>query len=145
MEKTIELDIPLLAPDIDDMQDGCLPQLEAALQNQRGILRAHIKENKQTSQLCLHYDPNLISLGTVQRIAREGGSRVTTRYRHETIPFMGMDAADAATGLTQSLEKLPGMLPASINSAAGLAFVGLDWAAVGAVARSTVLRQIARR
>lgn len=126
VEKTIELDIPLLAPDIDDVQDGCLNHLETALQNQRGILRAHIKEEKEPFQLCLHYDPNLISLGSVQRIAREAGSRFTTRYRHETIPFAGMDAADAAIGLTQSLEKLPGMLHANVNYAAGLAFVAYD-------------------
>ncbi|VAW43452.1 Lead, cadmium, zinc and mercury transporting ATPase; Copper-translocating P-type ATPase, partial [hydrothermal vent metagenome] len=126
MEKTIELDIPLLVPDINDMQDDCLPQLEAALQNQRGILRAHIKEGKESPQLCLHYDPNLISLGTVQRIAREAGSNFTNRYRHETIPFAGMDAADAATGLVQSLEKLPGMLHANVNYAAGLLFVAYD-------------------
>jgi Cd2+/Zn2+-exporting ATPase len=126
MEKTIELDIPLLTPDIDDTQDDCLCHLESALQNQRGILRAHIKYDKKPPQLCLHYNPNLISLATVQRIAREAGSAFTNRYRHETIPFAGMDTADAATGLAQSLEKLPGMLHASVNYAAGLAFIAYD-------------------
>ncbi len=126
MEKTIELDIPLVAPDIDDVPDGCLCHLEAAMQNQRGILRAHVKYDKEPPQLCLHYDPNLISLTAVQRIAHEAGSEFTNRYRHETIPFSGMDAADAATGLAQSLEKLPGMLHASVNYAAGLAFVAYD-------------------
>ncbi|MFQ5433437.1 MAG: heavy metal translocating P-type ATPase, partial [Anaerolineae bacterium] len=126
MEKTIELDIPLVAPGIDDVQDGCLCHLEAALQNQRGILRAHVKYDQEPPQLCLHYDPNLISLTAVQRIAHEAGSAFTNRYRHETIPFSGMDAADAATGLAQSLEKLPGMLHASVNYAAGLAFVAFD-------------------
>ncbi|VAW34090.1 Lead, cadmium, zinc and mercury transporting ATPase; Copper-translocating P-type ATPase, partial [hydrothermal vent metagenome] len=41
-------------------------------------------------------------------------------------PFAGMDAADAATGLVQSLEKLPGMLHANVNYAAGLLFVAYD-------------------
>ncbi len=126
MEKTIELDIPLVAPDIDDAQDGCLCHLETALQNQRGILRAHVKYDQEPPQLCLHYDPNLISLTAVQRIAQKTGSDFTSRYRHETIPFSGMDAADAATGLAHSLEKLPGMLHASVNYAAGLAFVAYD-------------------
>ncbi|MFQ5433744.1 MAG: heavy-metal-associated domain-containing protein, partial [Anaerolineae bacterium] len=37
-----------------------------------------------------------------------------------------MDASDAATGLVQSLEKLPGMLHTAVNYAAGLAFVAYD-------------------
>jgi len=89
-------------------------------------LRAHIKYDKELLQLCLHYDPNLIPLTAVQRIAREAGGDFTNRYRHETIPFTGMDAADAAIGLAQSLGKLPGMLHASVNYAAGLAFVAYD-------------------
>jgi Cd2+/Zn2+-exporting ATPase len=125
-EKTIELAIPVLAPEIESGHDGCLERLEMALQHHKGILRAHVEYEKAPAQLCIHYDPNLISLAAVQRMAMQAGAEFTERYRHEQIPFAGMDTADAATGLAQQLEELRGMLHASVNYAAGLVFVAYD-------------------
>ena len=126
MEQTIELEIKLIAPDIDDKQDRCLDHLQTTLQNRKGILRAHIKRETESPVLCLHYDPNLVLLTAVQRQARDVGGEFTKRFRHETIPFAGMDAADAATTLEQVLEDLPGVLHGNVNYAAGLAFVAYD-------------------
>ena len=69
MEKTIELEIPLLLPDVKDEQDECLNRLEASLQNQKGILRAHLEREKSPVDLCLHYDPNQLTLSDVKRLA----------------------------------------------------------------------------
>lgn len=124
-EQTVQLDISLLLPDIEDARDECIAMLEQLLVNHRGIQRVHI-ENDANPQLCLHYDPNLVSLSTVQRLAREAGSDFSTRYRHETIPFFGMTNADAAITLADTLGALPGMLHASVNYAAGVAFVAYD-------------------
>lgn len=125
-EKTVEIGIPLLIPDLEDDQDTCLGRLETMLQNRRGILRAHLELEKSPVHLCLHYDPNLVSLPQVQEIAQQAGSEFTARYRHEQIPFTGMAVADAAIGLTESLQQLPGMLHAHTNYAAGLIFVAYD-------------------
>lgn len=62
----------------------------------------------------------------MRRSAHEAGAGLTARYRHEQIPFAGMDAADAAPGLAAALEELPGMLHATVNYAAGLIFVAYD-------------------
>ena len=124
-EKTVELDIPLLLPEIEDKHDHCLENLQSTLIHHKGIYRAHIKEG-QPPRLCIHYDPNLISLAAVERIARDTGNAFTQRYRHERIPFNTPLSADAADLLNRSLEKLPGMLHASVNAAAGLAFVAYD-------------------
>ena len=67
-EKTLELKIPLLIPGLVNHQDNCLEQLENALQNQRGILRAHIENEQDPLILCLHYNPSLISIEDVRRI-----------------------------------------------------------------------------
>lgn len=125
-EQTIQLDIGLLLPEITSVRDDCVAQLEQRLENQRGIQRVHINHDTEPPQLCLHFDPNLISLATVERMARDAGSRFTQRYRHETIPFSGMTTADAAETLTALLNELAGMLHASVNYAAGLAFVAYD-------------------
>jgi len=121
----LQLDLPLILPDMDE-RDRCIQLLTDRLAATKGIQQAHMIRNNGTAQLCLHYDPNLLSLGTVQRLAQETGAQVTDRYRHEQIPFTRMNSADAATSLTQTLEALPGMLHAQVNYAAGLAFVAYD-------------------
>ncbi len=125
-EQTIQLDIPLILPDIEDARDDCLTKLNQMLENHRGIQRVHVNYDADPPQLCLHFDPNLISLATVERMARDAGSSFTNRYRHEAIPFTGMTSADAADSLAALLRDLPGMLHASVNYAAGFAFVAYD-------------------
>lgn len=125
-EKTIKLDIPILLPQLESAKDECVHRLEQELANQRGVLRAHVSYNDEPARLCIHYDPDLISLGAVQRIASAAGAELTGRYPHETIPFTGLDAADAADVLAGELARLPGMLHARVNYAAGLAFVAYD-------------------
>ncbi len=125
-EHTIELDIPLLLPQIENGQDECLEWLVSFLHNRKGILKAHLKQDLSPVALCIHYDPDQVPLASVRRLAQEAGASFTERYRHELLPFAGMDSADAAPALTQSLEALPGMLHAQVNYAAGLAFVAYD-------------------
>ena len=52
MEKTIELDIPLLLPGVEDEKDECLNRLESAFQNQKGILRAHLERGEDQQREC---------------------------------------------------------------------------------------------
>ena len=125
-ESTIQLDIPLLLPEIEDSRDACVTSLENALQVRKGIQRVHVRQDEDPAQLCLHYDPNLISLAAVRRLAKQTGSDFTARYRHERFPVSGMNAADAADVLARILQNLPGMLHASVNYAAGLAYVAYD-------------------
>lgn len=125
-EKTIELDIPLLLPEIESGRDACVHRLERDLENHRGVLRTHVKYNGEPPQLCIHYNPDLILLATVSRIARDAGAELTDRYPHKTIRFSGLDAADVAGSLEDELAGLPGMLHARVNYAAGLAFVAYD-------------------
>lgn len=125
-EKTIELELSLLVPGLTDAQDACLTKLETQLQNRRGILRAHLEREKSPVQLCVHYDPNLMSLTAVQRMAVEAGTEFSQRYRHEQILLDRMNAADAATTLAEVLSKLPGMLHAEVNYAVELIFVAYD-------------------
>lgn len=125
-DHSIQLDIPLLLPEIEDTQDACITQLEKTLQTRKGINRVHMRHETEPAQLCLHYDPNLISLTTVQRLAQEAGSDFTERYRHERIPVSHIGSADGADGLAQVLQKIPGMLHTTVNFAAGLVFVAYD-------------------
>jgi Cd2+/Zn2+-exporting ATPase len=124
-EMEIALDVVL--PDIDEA-DECVQLLPHPLATQRGIETAHIVQKDEGAVLCLHYDPNLVSLPTVQRLATEAGAAISRRYRHEQIPFVGLNVADAGISLERVLANLPGMLHVSVNYAAGLIFVAYDTA-----------------
>ncbi len=130
-EYTVELEIPLLLPEISDEQDSCLDWLESALHARKGILKAHLKRERSPVALCIHYDPNLIALASVRRMAEQAGSEFANRYLHDQIPLTGMDHADMAGTLSQVLAGLPGMLHAQVNYAAGLAFVAYDTTRLG--------------
>ncbi len=125
--KKIQLDLPLLLPDID-AKDDCVTLLSHWLEPIKGIEQAHLVNHDSPGgpKLCLHYDPNLVSLGRVERLAQEAGIGITSRYRHEQIPISPLTAADAAEVITGALAALPGMLHATINYAAGIAFVAYD-------------------
>ncbi len=125
-EKIVEIAVPLLLPEVQDARDACLDRLQASMQAHRGILRTHLHPDHDPADLCIHYDPNLISLPAVRRIAETAGSELNNGYHHEEIPFSGLESADAAFFLKQELENLPGMLHASVSYAAGVAFVAYD-------------------
>ncbi len=125
MTEKLQIDLTLLLPDMED-GDACIKLLTDELAHIRGVSQAHIVKENGTAKLCLHYDPNLVSLQKIERLAQDAGAQITHRYRHEAIPLERIPAADAAMTLTQALESLPGMLHAHVNYAAGMAYVAYD-------------------
>jgi Cd2+/Zn2+-exporting ATPase len=142
----LRLNLTVVLPKIDS-EDQCIDLLTKRLAGVRGIEEAHIVRNNGTTELCLHYDPNLVPLAKLERLAIEAGTQISNRYRHETLPFVGLDVADSADSLTQSLETLPGMLHANVNYAAGLIYVAydreqLEWATIETAIRTWGVRLI---
>ncbi len=130
-EKTIQLEIPLLLPELPDAGDSCLVFVQREIEKRKGITYVHVNDEQEPVTLCLHYNPDLISATAVQQFAEQAGSDFTARYRHQQIPFSGIITADAATTLASVLQELPGMLHANVNYAAGLIFVAYDTTRLG--------------
>jgi Cd2+/Zn2+-exporting ATPase len=130
-EKTVELEIALLLPEVEDTQDGCLERLETALSTRKGIRRAHLKRETDPVQLCVHYDPMMISVADVHSMARRAGASITNRYRHERWVIENMDCSDCALVLEHSLERMPGVPAVSVNYAAQSVHVEYDSHAIG--------------
>jgi Cd2+/Zn2+-exporting ATPase len=124
MEKT-KLELSIVLPELD-ADDECARILTEQLEHRRGIETAHIVQDNGAAKLCLHFDQNLVSLNTVERLARQVGAEVTDRYRHERIPFKNLNVADAAISLERHLKALNGVIHASVNYAAGMIFVAYD-------------------
>jgi Zn2+/Cd2+-exporting ATPase len=144
MSTTVRLNLPLILPSIN-ANDRCVQVLTEQLRRFKGIEQAHVVEEQGEAQLCLHYDPNRVLLGTVERLAHEAGAAIGDRYRHEQIPFVGLDAADSATTVTNALQQLPGMLHAQLNYAAGLAFVAYDSQALDRPTIERAMRSLGAR
>jgi len=126
MERTIEIEIQLLLPGIKDEKDECLARLESALQNRKGILRAHLEREKSPVDICLHYDPNLLTITEVQGIAERAGARIVNRYHHDSIPIEGMDCSDCSLVLEHSIKRLQGVVTVNVNYPAEKMWVEYD-------------------
>jgi len=125
-ESILKLETNILLPGVDDERDRCLDRLEVLLQNKPGIERAHMKRSENPIQLCLHYDPDIISLGEVERIAKRAGASITNRYHHRILPIERMDCSDCALVIEHSLSRLEGVMHVSVNYAAQTMSIAYD-------------------
>ncbi|MBI1794360.1 MAG: cadmium-translocating P-type ATPase [Chloroflexi bacterium] len=125
-EKTIELEIPLLLPNVQNEQDECLNRLETSVQNQKGILRAHLERDKSPVCLCMHYDPNLLGIEQVRRMAERAGAGIANRYHHLSTPIEGMDCSDCVTVIEHSVGRMDGVLSVNVNYPAEKMWIEYD-------------------
>jgi len=114
-ERTIELEIPLLLPGLQDEADGCLARLETALQAQKGLTRAHLERERRPVTLCLHYDPDSLSLADVKRLAQGAGAEILDRFHHLLLPIEGMDCSDCVDVIEHSLGRIEGVLAVGVS------------------------------
>jgi Cd2+/Zn2+-exporting ATPase len=158
MSESVSLEIPLLLPGVDDDQDACVARLVSLLEARDGIERidvthgagasatnhdvgAHPANVAQTpAALCLHYDPERISLDRITDIARESGATIARRYAHEVIPFHDIGSEDEGALIETALRSLPGVTAAAVNFAAQLVRVEYDRRQV---ARPAILARLA--
>ncbi len=120
-----QLDLSIILPELE-AGDQCVNILTERLSLEKGIEKAHVVQEKDSAHLCLHYDPNLISLSTVQRLAKEAGAEISERYHHEQIRFDRMKTADGALSVERQLINLKGMIHANVNYAASIIFLAYD-------------------
>ena len=117
MEK-LRIELPLLLPQVADERDQCAIRLIERLKIHRGVQRVHIDTRDGEAVLCLHYDPNLLPLEKLRRLAEQTGAEISRRFQHETLRITGMDCADCALSIEHLLSRQPGVLAVSVNYAA---------------------------
>ena len=125
MIKKLKLEIPVLLPENGSCVD-CVQRLLEVLRLHKGIEEAHVDQSSDAPHLCLHYDPNLISLAEVERHARQEGITIQQRYRHRELPLDGMDCADCAVKLERGVTRLDGVLHCSVDFVAAKMRVEYD-------------------
>ena len=125
----IKIEADLLLPQGNGCQP-CLERLQERVRAYRGVAVAHVdygdgrdgdgdgRGDRARARLCLHYDPDLVSVDYLRAMATEEGAHLEARYRHETLPVEGLDCPDCARTLESGVGRLDGVLWVSANFAA---------------------------
>ena len=138
--QTTRLDLPLVLPDVGaDAQDACVTRLLRLVERRDGVVKAHVVRPgdpppeggegpvaADSPQLCLHYDPERLTLAQVTDLVRRAGADVTDRYAHAVIPFHLVGSEDDGRRVEAGLRDLAGVTAASVNLAGQVARVEYD-------------------
>ena len=118
-QKTFQLEASLL---VKDDCEHCLDELQRVLSTRNGIEKVHLSGDK----IFLHFDPNLVSVSSLERMARELGGELESRFRHERFRLLSQHSGDLAPGLEQQLKEHEGIFHANVNTAASSISVAFD-------------------
>ena len=115
---TLQLDIPVLLPDAPDAADACTARLLAELTGGEGVTWVHVlgADADQPAKLCIHYDPEVVSLGRIKEIAEGVGAEVTQRFGHVIWQLEGITSAGRARTVTDYLLSQPGVQEAAVSA-----------------------------
>jgi len=127
MTEQIQLEIPLILPEIPDATDACVDRLTANLSARPGIEKAHIvpAQDAKPALLCIHYDPDMVPLPRIRDIALAAGVAIAERYGHVVWSVKGIRHQRKARSVGEQLRALPGVLEADAN-AAGMVRIEFD-------------------
>lgn len=117
MEK-IKIDLDLLLPEVPDERDACVQRVITAMQHHKGIEKAHViaADDRNSARLCFHYDPNEISLDSIQQLAGEAGASISRQYGHLVIEVEAIREMMEAGVVEAQLKKAPGVVDVSVSA-----------------------------
>lgn len=127
MTEKLQIDLPVLLPDIAHDADACVQRLLVELRAQQGVENVHIRSgtNNQTHEVCIHYASEALSLARIRELVEAAGARITQRYGHLIWQVKGVTHQRLARTLTKRLLSMPGVLEAEV-SIGGVVRVELD-------------------
>lgn len=127
MTDKMKLDLSVILPGIPDAADACVSRLLERLRGRDGVDDAHILPaiDDQSPQLCIHYDPDRLSLARIRELATGAGAQIGARYGHAVLDLGGPVHQRRARTLGDRLLSIPGVLEADV-SAGGLARIEYD-------------------
>ena len=127
MTEKLRLDVTVLLPEVTSSRDACVARLTRALEKKSGITGVHVVDpDGQAATLCLHFDPEVVTLSEVERIAVSAGASITGQYGHAVLPIRAVTGEDASRRIEKSLRAVPGVLTASVSIPAQRAEVEFD-------------------
>lgn len=118
-EKSLDLEIPVILPDVLHAKDACVDRLISELTWRPGINKVHIKLGKggNSDQICIHYDKEKIQLSRILGIVQSVGARITEQFGHISWQVDGIGHERRARTIEEQLRRNPGILEIEANSA----------------------------
>ena len=116
-EKT-RIEIALLLPAIPDARDACVRRLGDLLSAHESIHTAYLDESDggNPGQICIHYDPEQLSVVEVRDLARRAGVELDQRYGHLLLQTEPMYAGQARM-LESGTKQISGVTEAAASGA----------------------------
>ncbi|MEQ8846928.1 heavy metal translocating P-type ATPase [Botrimarina sp.] len=117
IEKT-KIEIAVLLPKVPDARDTCVHRLKELLKGKDGIETAHLVEhtNKGHEELCIHYNPDRLSIREVRDLAGRAGVELDKRFGHLLLKSRPMYARQART-VELRASQIVGVLDAAASPA----------------------------
>ena len=113
----VKLEVPLLLPDVPDVKDRCVATLIETLSARDGITEAHVVDDATgMPKLCVHYDPDVITLSRVRELAQSTGAELTDRIGHLVAWHEETFHARAARSLSLKIQALGGVIEAEVGA-----------------------------
>ncbi len=121
MNLTTELELPVILPGVS-RDDSCVQRLVAGLQDMEGVSRVHIREGSDEAlgTLCIHYDPEIVSLQRVREVAASVGIELGDRYGHLFLELGSAVHARKARTIAAQVQAVPGVIEATTSPAGGI-------------------------
>jgi Cd2+/Zn2+-exporting ATPase len=125
MEKT-RINLDILLPEVPNERDECVNRIIKIMSSERGIEKAHIVPETDTSkaQLCFHYDPTEISINTIEQLAKRAGAELTEHYGHLLIETTGVRHPRHARLIETQLRRQKGVQNVSVS---GTGYVQIEF------------------
>ncbi|OYX92700.1 MAG: heavy metal translocating P-type ATPase, partial [Novosphingobium sp. 35-62-5] len=117
MTDKLKLDIPLILPNVSDVADACVDRLIKTIEVREGVETVHVEAASEgvPPRLCIHYDPDQLSLPRIQAMVRSAGATISERYGHVLWDMSGIGHQRRARTISERLIALPGVADASAN------------------------------
>ena len=125
MTEKLRLDLGLVLPRMNDARDACIERLNARLRGRAGVDDVHVRiTDGGAAELCIHFDPERLSLPRVRQLVRAAGAELSGRFGHLALQIPTANERKARA-LEDGLKRLPGVLAANASST-GLVHVEFD-------------------
>ena len=113
---TVKIELKFLLPGVPDSRDQCVERIGDRLREHAGIDHAHISiENEdQPDRLCIHFNPDAMSVADVRQIARREGAKLEDRYGHYVTRIEAMHAR-RASAIESRLGRVDGVFEAVVT------------------------------
>ncbi len=112
----LKLNVEILLGQEEASCVACEQRLRELLETNAGVGRAHLTSEAGSPQrICIHFDPEQISVAELRRLARKAGAALDQRYGHAMFWSRPMHASRARL-LETELQARPGVVGAGVSA-----------------------------